>query len=613
MSTSPTPPARPRRTVLLNLALVFVLGVFVARLPSTLAAVSTMFGVGEVDGLTLIADVRRELRQHAVEPPDDQKLTLGAISGMLESLDDPYAEYIPPDDAADFEKSMTGAFTGIGAQVEVRDGWLHIVSPLEDTPAYAAGVMAGDRVTKIDGVSTFGLTADECIKKITGPEGTSVMITISRGAGGHAATGGEAGEIELTIKRAKIVSKSVRGYRRLNDGTGHWDYLLDPAQGIVYLRMSQFTPTSPQELAEALDQAQAAIRAQAKAADSGKAREIGGLVLDLRSNPGGLMEAAIAICDLFLDSGTIMSTRGRNTPDVIYKAHPQSGTPSFPIAVLVNGASASASEIVAGALSENDRAIVIGTRTFGKGLVQSVRPLDHDGRAQLKFTSQRYFLPSGRLIQRTDTSTVWGVDPSPGFYVPMTDAQTIDWILRRRSWDVLHKDGAATKSGANGGPPPIEQQRWTDPTWIESDAKDVQLSRALGAVQAKLTSREWPKGGEDAPAQAARISATELKALERTRERMGKEFARVDKRIDALEQAAEGGKPLPTIPDFWPDTLDLTGGSVEVKDKSGAVIARLNITGRDVERWLAFGDVEKQATDSAKPQDERPAAPAGKQ
>lgn len=600
--------ARSRRTVLLNLALVFVLGVFVARLPSTLAAAKTVLGVGEVDGLTLIADVRRELRQHAVEPPDDQKLTLGAISGMLESLDDPYAEYIPPDDADDFEKSMTGAFTGIGAQVEVRDGWLHIVSPLEDTPAYAAGVMAGDRVTKIDGQSTFGLNADECIKKITGPEGTSVVITISRALAAQSLApsdqpgGVGAGEIELTIKRAKIVSKSVRGFRRLNDGTGHWDYLLDPAQGIVYLRMSQFTPTSPQELAEALDQAQAAIGAKAK---------ISGLVLDLRSNPGGLMEAAIAICDLFLDSGTIMSTRGRNTPDVIYKAHPQSGTPSFPIAVLVNGASASASEIVAGALSENDRAIVIGTRTFGKGLVQSVRPLDHDGRAQLKFTSQRYFLPSGRLIQRTDTSTVWGVDPSPGFYVPMTDAQTIDWILRRRSWDVLHKDGAG--KGTADGPPPIEQQRWTDPNWIQSDANDAQLSRALGAMQTKLTSGQWPKGGEDAPAQAARISATELKALERTRERMGKEFARVDKRIDALDQAAESGKPIPTIPDFWPDNLDLTGGSVEVKDKSGAVIARLNITGRDLERWLAFGDVVKQAPEPATPQDASPAAPAGKQ
>ncbi len=599
-----TTPDRPqRRRSLLNFLLVFVLGVFVARLPQTVASVSGMLGLGAVDGLTLIADVRRLLKHSAVEPPDDQKLTIGAINGMLESLDDPYAEFIPPDDAADFEKAMTGAFSGIGAQVEVRDGWLHVVSPLEDTPAYAAGVLAGDRITKIDGESTFGLTADQCIKKITGPEGTTVTITISRPhahAAAHATVGtapgdpsaqttlNQTGEFDLTITRAKIVSKSVRGFRRLPDGTGHWDHVIDPTRRVVYVRMSQFTPTSPQELADALDQAQTDIKAAGGA-------DIGGLILDLRSNPGGLMDAAIAICDLFLDSGTIMSTRGRNVPDVIFKANPQQGTPTFPIAVLVNGASASASEIVAGALSENNRAIVIGTRTFGKGLVQTVRPLDADGRAQLKFTAQRYSLPSGRLIQRTDESAVWGVDPSPGFYVPMTDAQTIAWILKRRSWDILRRTSDPSGAPNADEPPSIAQQRWSDPSWIEETAKDRQLAAAIHAVQSKLDSGAWPSGGEDPPAQTARIQSDELKALERARDRMGREFARLEKRIDAVDAAAAAGRTPAPLPDFWAAALDLTGGTVQVRDKAGDLVAELSITGPDLERWLAFGDLEKRS------------------
>lgn len=568
-----------RRQLVLNLVLVFLLGLFVARLPSTLAQIT---GTGQP--MDVFEDVRKLVERNYVDPPKPEVLAKGAITGLLEALDDPYAEYIPAEDAADFEKAMTGSFSGIGAEVQTRDGFLHIVSPLEDSPAWAAGILAGDKVVKVNGETTAGLSVDKCIKLITGPEGTMVTLDVVRGGI----------DMQFTIKRAKIVSKSVRGFRRGIDGTGHWEFLIDEASKIAYVRMSQFTPTSPMELAEALD------AAEVKAGGG-----LGGLILDFRSNPGGFMDSAIAIADMFLDSGKIMSTKGRNFPEVIYQAEPNadgSPAPNFPIAVLVNSASASASEIVAGALQDNGRAIVIGTRTFGKGLVQGVQQLPHDRRASVKFTTQRYYLPSGRLIQRTDDSSEWGVDPSPGFFVPTTDQETLAWILRRRDWDILRKDGVLpqNKPGepAPAMPPPLSEQHWNTPEWIDSEAKDKQLAAALRAMQGKLRGPDWTKA-TDASEQHGKLALAELRTLERARDRMTKEFARLDKRLETLESAASAGKAAPKLEDFWSDDLDLTGGMVDVRDKSGKVIAELKITGRDLERWLAFADLEMDKSKGA--------------
>lgn len=583
-----------RRSLMLNFALVFILGLFVARLPATLAMISGTDGTP----LERIADVQRLISNEFVDAPDAAKLQKGAIDGMLEALDDPYAEYIPPADSKEFTKQMTGEFVGIGCQIEMRDGWLTVVAPLEDSPALAAGILSGDRITKIGDKSTFGLTSDECIKMLTGEPGTPVTFTVLR----------DGQTIPYTLNRARIVSKSVRGVSRLPDGSGHWDFVLDPKRKIAFIRLSQFTPTSPIEFAEALESAADAMGG-----------EINGLIIDLRFNPGGVMEAALQIADMFVESGTLLSVRGRNQPPTVFNAHGPGTLPEFPVAILVNGASASASEIVSGALADHNRAVIVGTRTFGKGLVQTVLPLPHEQGGQVKFTTQRYYLPSGRLIQRSDDSTTWGVDPTLGFYIPMTDSEQLDAVLRRRAFDALRGNHAAAPADAApaapaGEAPPAEtahaapaaddpatlpkEQHWNDPAWVREHGKDRQLAAAVQAMLARVDAGpdgQWAKVSDE-PDQNAKISVTELHNLEKARDRMSREFARLDKRIETLESATASGKPAPSPAsrNFWSDTIDLTGGKVQVFDKDGKPVAELKITGRDLERWLAVADVESE-------------------
>lgn len=551
---------------MLSLFLIFLLGCFVARLPSTLASMSRQGSV-----LDSIAEVFVMIDHLYVEKPDAEKLRQGAINGMLEALDDPYSEFIPENDAAEFSKHMTGQFVGIGCQVEMRDGWLTVVSPIEDSPAYAAGVLANDRISKIEETTTLGKSVDDCIKLLTGEPKTPVNILVQR----------DGKEIPFTIVRDKIVSKSVRGYMRLPDGTGHWDFVIDPSKKIAYVRLSQFTPTSATELAGAL-----------RAASETAGGELGGLILDLRNNPGGYMQAAIDIVDLFVDDAVVMSVRGRDERGS-EEFRAESGgvggmsTPSYPIVVMINRNSASASEIVAGSLQDHGRAVVLGERSFGKGLVQTVHPLASSGKSQVKFTTQRYYLPSGRLIQRTDSSSQWGVDPTPGFYVPMSDQESLAWILHRRDQDILRKDTVPADFG---------QQAWNDPSWIEREGKDRQLAAAMRGLHERFGKGEWVKVASEQDQHGA-IAEGELKALERARTRMTREFVRLEKRIETLESIAATGK-TPAAKDFWPDALDLTGGHVSVMDKDGKAIAKLKITGRDLERWLENADVEVEGADA---------------
>jgi len=561
-SESAPRPVRGRLTVL-NLSLVFLLGMFLARLPSTLAQ---MGAKSTADFWAPVREVQELLTASAVTKPDADKLQKGAIDGMLESLDDQYAEYIPAEDSKEFEKQMSGTFVGIGCQIEMRDGWLTVVSPLEASPALAAGVMASDRITKVEQTSTFGLTTDACIKMLTGEPGTKVNFNVQR----------DGRDIPFAITRARIISKSVRGFRR--DAAGHWNYLIDPERKIAYVRMSQFTPTSPTEFRDAIKEARAAAGS-----------ELGGLIFDLRGNPGGYMDAAIRIADMFIESGTIMSVKGRSDPAVVFPAEDVGEHFRFPTAVLVNQGSASASEIVSGALQDHDRAVIVGTRTFGKGLVQSVHALRQPPGAQIKFTTQKYYLPNGSLIQRTDDSTTWGVDPTPGFYVPMSEAEQIAQILLRRDWDVIRAGNQPSREGQELPPSP-EQQKWTDPDWIAVTAKDKQLGAAVGALQGRLASGEWKKVSDEAD-EHGKIAMTELKNLSKLRERMGKEFMRIEKRIDTLERVAAVGA-ADEIPDLWTDKLDPTGGKIDVFDKDGKRIIELTITGRDIERWIAAGDVK---------------------
>lgn len=544
-----------------------------------------------------IIDVERIIAQRYVSDPDRDAMRLAAINGMVESLNDPYTVYVPPTQTRNFTKDLTGDFVGIGVQIGARDGVLTVITPLEDTPAYRAGVLANDRIVEISGTSTTGLSPDQCVDLLTGEPGTEVSFVVER----------DGQRIPFKVTRERIVAKTVKGFHwqapkpagapAADPGVppasgrtdaakdaGSWQSFIDPARRIAYIRLTQFTPTSGDEITSTLE---------SLGAREGK---VGGLVLDLRFNPGGVLADAIQIADLFLKDGTIVSTKGRAHDEEVARAVADGTLPDFPLAVLVNGGSASASEVLAGALVENKRAVIVGTRSFGKGLVQSVISLP-SGQGQLKITEQKYYLPSGRCIQRDDASPEWGVDPSPGFYVPMTDDETAEFLRVRREEEIIGGD-------RHGG----SEERWSDPAWIIERLKDKQLAAALKAVQLKLdagAASDWTPTGEALPASAS-LSLGELSRVGKLRDRLERELSRLDRRIAQLESASGSVAAQPQ--DLWPDDADLTGGAVEVFDKTGKRVARLSITGPDVERWLAEADLKPDEPAADAPANADPAS-----
>lgn len=507
-----------------------------------------------------IIDVHHLLKEKFVEEVDQEKLRQGAIRGMVEALNDPYTVYVPPSDSAEFTKQLTGEYVGIGAQVDVEDGWLKIVSPLEDSPAFRAGLMADDRVVEIAGTTTRNLGVDKCIELLMGDPGTAVTLTIERR--------GE--KLPVTITREKIKTRSVKGYKREESDGNKWRHMIDPSRQIAYVRLTQFTPRCAEELAAALESCGASTGG------------VKGLVLDLRNNPGGVLSDAVAIADLFLKQGTIVSTKGRAHKEDVAKARSEGTLPDFPIAVLLNSYSASASEVLAGALVENNRAIVVGTRSFGKGSVQTVHLLDSQEGAEVKLTEQGYFLPSGRSISRKDEADQWGVDPSEGFFVPMTDDETRRLFEVRRSLEVLHQSSA-----------PKGDEKWNDPDWVLDALKDKQLTAAVRAVQGRVDRGTWTPTGEPGPA-AQKIAVNELQRLNQARQRIERELIRMEKRISTLESAGAAGAGGDR--DLLPDDAALEGGRMTITDKDGKVVAVLELTGNGLERWLIDADVRKPAT-----------------
>lgn len=312
--------------------------------------------------LDIFTEVLRQIERNYVEPQEAKKLIYGAIRGMMRDLD-PHSSFLTKEEHEELMRETRGTFTGIGIEITTRDGFLTVVSPVEGTPADQAGVMAGDRIIRIEGQSTKNMTLMEAVKIIRGPKGTDINLTISRE--------GLEKPLDLTITRDVIPLISVR-YHFLSPDVG-------------YLRISSFQNNTVRDVAEAVLNL-----------DGGGALQ--GLIIDLRNNPGGLLTQAMEVSDLFLDEGVIVTTKGRNTSqDITSRAHRDKDRRVYPIVVIVNGGSASAAEIVAGALQDNDRALVLGTRTFGKGSVQTILPLS-DG-SGLRLTTAKYYTPSGRSIQ----------------------------------------------------------------------------------------------------------------------------------------------------------------------------------------------------------------------
>jgi len=326
-------------------------------------AVVVKAGTGEsYRSLELLTEVLRQIEKNYVEPQDDQKLVLGAIKGMVQSLD-PHSSFLSKEEHEDLLSETKGSFSGIGIEITVRDNVLTVVSPIEGSPAYKAGFQAGDKIIKIDGKAAADMTLPEAVKSIRGEKGTKVTLTVMRE--------GDPKPLEFTVIRDVIPIRSVRST------------VLTPK--IAYVRISNFQGKTTNDLSAEMEKLETG-------------RKLEGLILDLRNNPGGLLSQAIDVSDLFLDAGVIVSTKGReSSQDIKASAHKKKTDRSYPIVVLVNGGSASAAEIVAGALQDNKRALILGTKTFGKGSVQTIIPLS-DG-SGLRLTTAMYYTPSGRSIQ----------------------------------------------------------------------------------------------------------------------------------------------------------------------------------------------------------------------
>ncbi len=316
--------------------------------------------------LNLFGDVFERVRADYVEKPDDKKLVESAINGMLSGLD-PHSSYMDPKSFRDMQVQTRGEFGGLGIEVTMEDGLVKVVAPIDDTPAAKAGVMANDIITKLDDEAVQGLTLNQAVDKMRGPVNSKIKLTIVRK--------GTDKPIELTIMRDIIRVKSVRSHAEGDD--------------VGYIRITQFNEQTTDGLKQAINDLGSQLGAD----------KIKGYIVDLRNNPGGLLDQAISVADTFLDKGEIVSTRGRNPEETQrFNARPGDMTKGKPVIVLINGGSASASEIVAGALQDHKRATLIGTRSFGKGSVQTIIPLGADNGA-LRLTTARYYTPSGRSIQ----------------------------------------------------------------------------------------------------------------------------------------------------------------------------------------------------------------------
>lgn len=366
--------------------------------------------------LNLFGDVFEKIRSDYVEKPDEQKLVEAAINGMLGSLD-PHSSYMDAKSFRDMQVQTRGEFGGLGIEVTQEDGLIKVVTPIDDTPAARAGILSGDIISAIDGENVQGLSLNQAVDKMRGAPDTSVTLKILRGSNKDPR--------DIKVTRAVIQIKSVREHEEGDD--------------IGYIRITQFNEQTFEGVRAAIQKFQNDI----------PAAKFKGYILDLRNNPGGLLDQSIAVVNCFLDRGEIVSTRGRNADETMrYNARPGDLSKGKPVVVLINGGSASASEIVAGALQDHKRATILGTRSFGKGSVQTIIPLGQNNGA-VRLTTARYYTPSGRSIQAK------GIDPDVTVLqdVP-ADLKGKDDTKGEASLRGHLKNGADEKGGSQAYVPP---------------------------------------------------------------------------------------------------------------------------------------------------------------
>jgi carboxyl-terminal processing protease len=401
----------------------------------------------------LFVDAVEHVDRSYVQKVERRALVQNAIRGMLEQLD-PYSDFISREARPAFEKTTTGHFGGVGIQVDVRNNEVFVISPMVGTPAYEAGVLAGDKILKVDDQAIERIVNDDIVQKISGPPGTEVRLTVQR-----APYNGK--PVELKLTRQVINVETVRGWMRNPDDS--WNYHVDPQKKIAYLRVGGFSATTEADVEKTL-------KALVKSGD------IKGLVLDLRNNPGGLLPAAVRICDMFIKEGKLVSTKGRGQlSERVYNAVEADTLPDFPMAILVNRFSASASEIVSACLQDHNRAVIVGERTWGKGSVQNVIDLE-DGKSAIKLTVAGYNRPNGHPIHRFKNMSEkdeWGVKPNEGYDVRLTPEESNKLFLWRAA-----KDVAVGKRPSDSKLP--------DAVKPGDNVTDKQLDKALEYVRSKV-------------------------------------------------------------------------------------------------------------------------------
>jgi carboxyl-terminal processing protease len=397
--------------------------------------------------LDLFGEVFERVRADYVEEVTDEQLIEAAINGMLSSLD-PHSSYMNPKNFRDMQVQVRGEFGGLGIEVTMESGLIKVVSPIDDTPAAKAGLKPGDFITHLDGEPVLGLSLNEAVERMRGPIASDIKLTIRR-------EGRDA--FDVTLTRAVVKIQSVKSHLEGSD--------------IGYIRITSFN-----------EQADSGLQAALKALKTQAGDRLAGVVLDLRNNPGGLLDQAIAVSDDFLDKGEIVSTRGRHSEDAArYNAKPGDLTGGLPVVVLINGGSASASEIVAGALQDHHRAVLLGTRSFGKGSVQTIIQLPAHG--AMRLTTARYYTPSGRSIQAKGIEPDITVEPAKIEKIAVAEGRH-EADLRGA---LKNTDATAAKPPGTNVPPGTQptapqESLAVDPN-VLGTAEDYQLARALDMLR----------------------------------------------------------------------------------------------------------------------------------
>jgi carboxyl-terminal processing protease len=431
------------------------------------------------ENLSLLVEVSEEVREKYVKKLNEEEMrqfTENMVELALERLD-PYSGYLNPREFQDFKKQSKGKFGGVGIRISVesRTGQIFVESPMVGTPAYEAGILAGDLIVKVDGKATENLSLKKVVELIQGEPGEKVTLTVLHE--------GEKKPVDIDIVRAEIVVDSVLGDHRLEKNLKEWDYWVDPATKIAYIRLVAFTETSAADLTKVVEKLQK--------------EGMRGLIVDLRNNPGGLLRAAVEVSSMFLPNGKkVVTTKGRNQNEEVYNSQSVPGIvpTGYPVAILINRWSASASEIVAAALQDHLRAVIIGERSYGKGSVQNIIPVENATSA-LKLTTASYWRPSGKNIHRFANSKKtdeWGVTPNEGFEIKLSDEERRAYYEDRRERDIVRRNGVKKTEKKE------EKQEGKKEAKKKEPFKDRVLEKALEYIRGEL--KKDNKQGAQAPA-----------------------------------------------------------------------------------------------------------------